>query len=241
MATNAKIKTDIQKLNINSDLVELYVLDATALGGSVYYFTPGTLSGTAITFNGVEYSPLPVEITDIEWNGQGSLPRPKMRVSNTNLTFGAFVTSYNDGIGAKVTRKRTFRKYLDEMAEADPDAEFPEDIFYIEQKTAQNKYTIEWELISAVDFEDKYLPKNQVLEYCPHRYRVMSDEGFDYTDVTCPYTGTDYFTENGVTTTSGNDKCGKRFRDCRLRYPLDTDELPFKGFPTVGQVSRRYR
>lgn len=240
MTTNAKIKSDIQKLNIQSELIELYELDATSLGGSTYYFVPGTVSGTAVVFNGITYSPLPVEVTGMDWDSDGKLPRPKIRVANVNLTFGAFVNAYNDGIGAKITRKRTFRKYLDEQAEADPNAEFPHDVFYIEQKTAQNKFYIEWELVAPVDIEGRFVPKGQVIAICPRIYRRWDGEEFVYNDNNqCPYTGTDYFTEQGVATTSGNDRCGKKLRDCELRFPNQV--LPFKGFPGVGQISRQYR
>lgn len=242
MTTNAKIKSDIQTLDIDSDLVELYSLDVSSLGGSVYYFTPGTLSGTSVYFNGVEYTPLPVKLTGLEHTGDGRLPRPKLAVSNINLTFSSLVNTYNDLVGSKFTRIRTFKKYLDGQSEADPNAQFPGDIFYIEQKIRQSKYQIEWELVSAIDIEGVYLPKNQVTAYCAHRYREFKDGSFDYNaPVSCPYTGTNYFDEYGNTTTSGSDKCGKTLYDCKLRYPNDSDQLPFKGFPVVGRFGYPYR
>ena len=30
-------------------------------------------------------------------------------------------------------------------------------------------------------------------------------------------------------------------RRCELRYSLDSDQLPFKGFPVVGQLGDAYR
>lgn len=241
MATNAKIKSDIQKLEVGSELVDLYILDASSLGGSIYYFTPMTDNNTEIVFNGVTFSQLPVEVTNIEILGDGRLPRPKMKVSNVNLTFVAFVNENSDGIGAKVTRIRTFKKYIDGEAGADSSAQFPSDIFYIEQKTIQNKYFIEWELISPFDFGNKKLPKNQVLQYCQHRYRLYISSAFDYATATCPYSGTTYFNISGTSTTIDEDMCGKRLSDCELRYPDANDQLPFKGFPVVGQIGRAYR
>lgn len=239
--TNTKIKTDIQSLAPGSEMVDLYILDATILGGAVYYFTPMTEGGTNIEFNGVTYIQLPVEITGLQLTGDGTLPRPKMKVANVNLTFVAFVNSYRDGIGAKVTRLRTFRKYIDGHAGADANAQFPQDIFYIEQKVTQNKYMIEWELVSPIDIGNKQIPKNQVLSYCQHRYRIYKDSTSDYTYATCPYTDTNYFKEDGSTTTIALDKCGKKLSDCELRYPLDSDQLPFKGFPGTGQIGRAFR
>lgn len=242
MATNAKIKADIQKLQPASDLIDLYTLDATDLGGTVSYFTPTTEDGADVIFNGITYEQLPVEFEGLEITGDGRLPRPKMRVANVNLTFVGLINAYQDGIGAKVTRIRTFRKYLDSQGTADPNAQFPADIFYIEQKTIQNKYFIEWELIAPVDIGQRQIPKNQVLPYCQHRYRIVATDStsFDYTTATCPYTGSNYFTIAGDTTTLANDKCGKKLSDCELRFPSPA-QLPYKGFPVVGQVAQVYR
>lgn len=241
MTTNTKIKTDIQKLDVGSELVDLYILDATSLGGTTYYFTPMTEGGSNVVFGGVTYVALPVEFTGMEITGDGRLPRPKMRVANVNLTFVAFINSYRDGIGAKVSRIRTFKKYIDSQPGADSSAQFPKDIFYIEQKTIQNKYLIEWELVSPVDIGEKTIPRNQVLPYCQHRYRIYTDGALSYTYATCPYTGSNYYNGSGVVTTIDLDVCGKKLSDCELRYPADNDQLPFKGFPVVGQIGAAYR
>ena len=241
MTTNQKIKSDIQRLSIGSELVDLYSIDATALGGSVSFFTPAVSGGSNLVFNNVEYIQLPVEITGLESTGDGRLPRPRLKVSNINLTFIAFINAYNDGLGAKVTRLRTFKRYLDDQVDADPSAIFPTDVFYIEQKLSQNKYTIEWELVTPVDFGNRFLPKNQVLQYCQHRYGLYTDGAFDYSIATCPYTGTGYFKYDGTSTTAANDMCGKKLFDCKLRYTASGDQLPFKGFPVVGQVGAAYK
>ena len=240
MTTNTKIKTDIQKLDVGSEMVDLYILDATNLGGTTYYFTPMTDSGSNVEFGGITYVQLPVEFEGMEVTGDGRLPRPKMRVANVNLTFVAFVNAYRDGIGAKVSRIRTFKKYIDGQVGADSSAQFPQDIYYIEQKIMQNKYFIEWELVAPIDIGDRTLPRNQVLPYCQHRYRIY-DGGLVYTYATCPYTGSNYFKRNGSSTTIDLDVCGKKLSDCELRYSLDSDQLPFKGFPLIGQIGAAYR
>jgi lambda family phage minor tail protein L len=241
MTTNTKIKSDIQQLSVGSELVELYVLDATTLGGDIYYFTPMTEGGSNITFNGIEYHQLPVSFTGMEVTGDGRLPRPRMQVANVNLTFVALVNSSNDGVGAKVTRLRTFKKYIDGHAGADANAQFPQDVFYIEQKVTQNKFLIEWELVAPIDIGSKMLPRNQAIAYCQNRYRIYKDGALSYLKATCPYTGPGYFKDDGTPTTAAMDRCGKKLSDCELRYPLKTDQLPFKGFPGVGQVGRAYR
>jgi len=242
MATASKIKQEIQKLAPDA-LVALYELDATIVGGSIYHFCEyATTSGSVIEFGGVSYSPLPVELTDYEIPGDGTMPRPHLKVANVNLTFAGAVSAYGDLVGSKLTRRRTFAKYLDNGSDPDPTAQFPADIFYLEQKLNHNKQYIEWELLAAFDLEGIYIPRRQVLrETCTHRYRIYVDGDFDYTDATCPYTGSNYFKADGTATTAANDKCGRRLRDCRLRYPNDSDVLPTRAFPGAGKISYPYR
>ena len=245
MTTNEEIKKDIQELNQGSPFIELYSLDATVLGDTVYYFTPGVLGGSYIKFNGVSYNPMPVEASGFEYDGEGKMPRPKIQVANINLTFVATINAYDDLVGATVTRTRTFQKYLDGQSEADPTAQFPHDTFIIERKTKQNKFMIEWELKAAIDIETVLFPRGQVLEVCTRRYRSWdSDESiFVYPDVSivCPYTGSNYFNDEGDVTTEDLDKCGKKLIDCKLRYPLTTDVLPGYFCPGIGKIGYPYR
>jgi len=242
MSTNAKIKRDIQDFS-PGELVELFDIDATNIeGGSTYHFCPGTISGTSVVFNGVTYTPLPAEVEGFEMKGEGQLPHPKIKVANINLTFAAAVASLNDLTGAKVTRRRTFKKYLDGQPEADSSAQFPTDIYYINRKTAHNKYFIEWELSAQMDFENFTIPKRMFLrDTCTHVYRVYVDGAFDYTNATCPYAGANYYTAEGAATTADKDECGRRLYDCNLRYPADSDELPSRAFPGLSRIGYPYR
>ena len=234
--TNEKIKTDIQTLNVGSPKVILYVLDATPIGGSVYYFIPGTLGGAAVVFNSQSYTPLPITAEGFDWSGEGKKPRPKLTLSNVTMALQAEVGAYNDLVGAIVTRRKTYQKYLDGQAEADPNAEYPQDIYYIRRKTKQNKLLIQFELRAAVDIENILIPKRQVLPVCGHIYRVWTGTEFSYTHATCPYTDTDYYDESGAATTAENDKCGYDLYSCRKRFPSTNnpdDQLPGRFFPGV--------
>jgi lambda family phage minor tail protein L len=243
MTTNAKIKSDVQKLNVGSALVELYTIDATNIGGGTYFFTPMTSGGGRVVFNGVEYAPLPVETEGFEWEGTGKMPRPLIRVSNVNLTFVAAITNFYDLVGAKFTRRKTYAKYLDYGTEPDSSAIFPQDIFEIERKTRQNKQLIEWELKSAVDVESTMIPRGQAIDICTHTYRVYDSDtnDFDFSNASCPYTDTPSFDGEGNSTSKANDNCARKLSDCQLRYPLLTDQLPFYGFPGVGSIGYPYR
>jgi lambda family phage minor tail protein L len=107
------IQQDIRSLSPTA-LIELFVLDATSVGGTVTYFTSNTnpLRGNVV-WQGQTYTPFPIDVEGFEIAGQGQLPRPKMRVSNTTGAFSALLLQFDDLLGAKVTRKRTLLKYLD--------------------------------------------------------------------------------------------------------------------------------
>jgi lambda family phage minor tail protein L len=242
MTTHSGIKTNIQQLAPDSALVELYSIDLSPLGtNTTYYFTDGNLNGDLVYFNTIAYTPIPVESEGFEFDGQGKLPRPKLRISNINSSLVASIIGYDDLVGARVIRRRTFVKYLDDQPSADPTAQFPRDIYYIERKTRQTKFDIEFELISAIDLENVYLPRKQVLESCTHRYRFYDGSAFDYTDITCPYNGASYFTDNGaVTADPAEDNCGRRLKDCKLRFGL-LAPLPYEGFPNVAKFDVNYR
>jgi lambda family phage minor tail protein L len=240
MNINTKIKTDIQGLT-PGDIVYLFDVDATSIGGDEYHFCPYTLSGTAVVFNSITYVPLDCEVDGFELKGEGQLPRPKIKVSNTNLVFASVSIELNDLIGAKVTRRRTFKKYLDGQPEADPTAQFPIDVYYINRKVTHNKFYIEWELAAAMDFENYLVPKKLFLrDKCTRIYRYYVDGGFDYANVTCPYAGTNYYTAEGATTTAANDVCGRELYDCRLRFG-NNNELPFGAFPGLSRIGFPYR
>lgn len=231
------IASDIQKTSLGP-LITMFKIDCTSLGGTIYRFIPATISGTSVYFNGIEYLPIDMEGSGFEFSSGGQLPRPRIKISNVSRTVASAIIQYDDLLGAKVTRRRTFQKYLDGQPEADPTIKFADDVYLIERKAAHNKYHIEWELSSYMDFEGRKLPNRQILrDTCVWRYRVWDDEesAFDYSNVQCPYTGTAMFKKDGtVTTVSGEDVCGKRLSDCDLRY--GDDPFPFSGFPGTGKL-----
>lgn len=107
------IQQEIHRLAAGQ-LVELFEVDTTALGGSVLRFHNGTngLSGSVV-WQGQTYVPFPIEASGFEFSGKGKLPRPVLRVANVTGLLGALVRDYQDLIGAKVTRRRTMVKFLD--------------------------------------------------------------------------------------------------------------------------------
>jgi lambda family phage minor tail protein L len=234
----ASIQEQVQKLSAG-ELIELYQLDITALGGQTYHFTSSVNGANPVEFDGVTFTPIDLETSGWEWNGQGAAPRPRLKIANTSQLITVAVIEFKDLVGGKVTRIRTFKRFLDGQPDADPSAIFPVDIYSIERKVTQNKVFIEWELSMSLDQSGKKLPGRQILrDACTHRYRVYNPETaeFDYTEATCPYSGTAYFNDVGQQVfDASRDRCGKRLSDCRKRFG-SAGVLPTRAFPGVARL-----
>lgn len=234
MTTPETITSEIQKL-APSAIIELFQLDATPVGGEIYYFHAGTNAlKQSIVWQGQTYSPFPVQITGFEFATGGQLPRPKMVVSNVTAIITALVLAYDDLLGMKVTRKRTMAKYLDAVnfaggvnPNADSTAEFPNDVYFIEMKTNENKEVVEFELAASFDVQGVKLPRRQIIQnICPWKYRGAE----------CSYAGTAYFDTNDVAVGSlAQDVCGKRLSSCEARFGAN-NPLPFGAFPAAGLI-----
>jgi lambda family phage minor tail protein L len=230
-----QITSEIQKLD-PSAIIELFILDATDLGGELYRFHAGTNElRTNIVWQGEEYVRFPVQVTGFEVNGQGPLPRPRLRVSNILSVITTLLMENQDLIGAKLIRKRTFKRHLDAVnfidgnPSADPTAEYPDDVYYIDQKTAENRDAVEFELASAADLAGISLPRRQVIQnICVWKYRGGE----------CGYTDDAYFDEDdNEITDPTKDRCGKRLSSCKKRFGPG-GQLPFGGFPGAGLGAR---
>jgi len=184
-----------------------------------------------IVWNGNSYIRLPVKADGFEYTNTGTLPRPTLTISNLDGTMTTLLllvnatTAGNDLGGAQVKRIRTLKKYLDGEAAADPHAKFPDEIWFIDRKSSENRDAVSFELASKFDLAGVMLPKRQVIaNICQWEYRSSE----------CSYTGTDYFdiNDNAVASSSA-DKCGKRLSSCKARFG-STAELPFGSFPGAG-------
>lgn len=218
-------------------LISLFSLDTSPLGGGVFYFVQGTNGNQNIKFNGIQYTPVDIEIDGLESNGAGGLPTPRIRISNTSGLPQSIINTYGDLVGCQVTRIRTFERYLDDGDEPDGNTFYGPDIFRVEQKTSENPLMIEWELSAAVDQQGKMIPGRVVIrDTCLWRYRShIAGALFDYSKVQCPYVGAQSFDKNDNPTTPDKDECGRRVSSCKKRFGANA-ALPFGGFPGVGRV-----
>ena len=222
-------------------LIELYELDTTPLsaingttsGGTVYSWTPGTLGGASLVFNGTTYAPLPIYGSGFEWTGQGKLPQPSIQISNVGGLVTGLVIGNGDLVGAQLTRLRVFEDNLDGQANADPTAYFEPDIFVVARKARHTNEFIEFELRASFDAQGLQLPRRQIIrDVCTHSYRYWN--GTSFIQGSCPYTGTSYFNLDGSTASSPSaDVCGKKLSDCQLRFGTNGN-LPTRAFPGAG-------
>jgi lambda family phage minor tail protein L len=232
MTTPQAIATEIQKLE-PSAIIELFELDATSFGGDLLRFHAGTNSlSSNLVWQGNTYTAFPIQASGFEMSSNGQLPRPTLRVSNITGTITLLVLSYDDLLGAKITRKRTMAKYLDAVnfpggvnPDADDTAEFADDVFFIDRKSTETRDVVEFELAAAFDLSGVQLPRRQIIQnVCVWRYKGTE----------CGYSGTNYFNANDESVgSSGLDVCGKRLTSCKLRFG-ENNPLPFGSFPSAG-------
>ncbi len=231
--------SELQKI-APSSIIELFVLELNALQHGttdIYRFHAGTnlVNNGDMVWAGNTYLKFPIEAEGFDYNGQGTLPRPKIRCSNIFGTITAILLTLPSGIeGAKVTRIRTLARYLDAVnfpggtnpyGTPDPTAEFPREIYYTIRKSAETRDFVEFELASAFDLAGIRAPKRQCISsVCQWVYRSSE----------CGYTGTNYFDANDNSVgSSALDVCGKRVSSCKARFGA-TAELPYGALPGIG-------
>ena len=177
--STAPIITDLQKVN-PSAIIELFTLQTvTAIHGSsqTYRFHNGSNLNNSgdIIWAGNQYLKMPIEAEGFAFQ-KGQLPRPTLTVSNALGTITAIllnvnqVTTGNDLTGATVTRIRTLARYLDAinfpgntnpLGTPDPTAEFPQEIYKIDRKSAENREVVQFELAAPTDLAGIRIPGRQ--------------------------------------------------------------------------------
>ena len=177
--SSASIVSDLQSIN-PSAIIELFTLTTTeALHGSAttHRFHNGTSlkDNGEIVWAGDTYQRFPIQAEGFAFQ-KGQLPRPTLTVSNALGTITAILlnvnetTTGNDLTGATVTRIRTLAKFLDAVnfpsnvnpfGTPDPNAEFPQEIYSIDRKSAENREVVTFELAAVIDLAGIRAPKRQ--------------------------------------------------------------------------------
>lgn len=245
------ITLDIQKLEPGQQ-IELYELDATAVGGPHQRFHGYAESGDII-WKGETYSPWAIEATGFGRTSEGQQPQPTLSVGNIGMDedgkpipglISALCASYDDFVGAKLIRHQTLLKYLDAAnfpdgnPTADPDEELPQEIWLIEQKSHEDSEQVQFTLSSPIDFSERMLPSIQIIaNVCPWLWKG------GYRGPYCNYTGSAMFDVDGNPVTDPLlDRCGGKVSDCRKRFAAQQGVseiaavLNYGGFPSADRL-----
>ena len=184
MSVNQAVFSNLQSIN-PSAIIELFVLTLKEglnyptgnpdSANTVYRFHAGSNlnANGEIVWKGNSYLRFPVQASGFAFQ-RGQLPRPKLIVSNATSLISAILlsvnetTAGNDLTGATVTRIRTLAKFLDAAnfadgtnATADPNAEFPQEIYSIDRKSSETREIVEFELAAPTDLAGIRIPKRQ--------------------------------------------------------------------------------
>lgn len=218
------VRSDVTQLGA-LEMVEMFVFDATAIGGEVLRWHPGTSvddTGSSVGIGGPiiwqsqTYNPMPIMADGFEISSTGKLPRPTLRAANIGGVLGAELRRLADGLNAKVVRKRTLGKYLDAAnfpggnPYANPATSFPDETFYVARKVNENPIFVELELAVKFDVQGIMLPRRQVIAgICQWIYRSPE----------CSYAGPPVQDIDGNPTTDPTrDACRKTLDACKARF-----------------------
>lgn len=227
-----------------------------------YRFHAGTnlVNNGEVIWRGNNYLRMPVEADGFEYNGQGQLPRPKIRVSNILGTITAILLTLPSGLeAAKVTRIRTLAKYLDAANyPVSGDVVLTEDSYkllleddgtiLIEPLNPTEDYSAEFP--REIFYIDRKTTENrQIVEFelvsafdlanirVPKRQCISNICQWRYRSTECGYTGTNYWdADDEIVTNESQDVCSKRLESCKLRFGANA-ELPFGSFPGIGSTT----
>ena len=187
----------LKKESVNAELfnhtksahVEFLEISEIPNSGDVIRLHGGANSiNESIFFAGKEYFYIPYEGVDFGSRSDGRVSRPTIKIINYSGFLSKFMLGKDDLIRSRVTRIRTFFRFLDKEnflnydadkgfwdkmgISPDPDATLRPDVWYINQKIEENKFYIEYELSNALDLEGAVLPRRQILNnYCTWKYR----------------------------------------------------------------------
>ena len=177
--SSSAIVSNLQNTN-PSAIIELFTLalDSSLHGAStVYLFHTGSSlkDNGELVWAGNSYQRFPIKAEGFAFR-QGQLPRPTLTVSNALGTITAILlnvnstTTGNDLTGATVTRIRTLARFLDAVnfpgdinpyGTPDNTAEFPQEIYKIDRKSAENREVVQFELAAVFDLAGIRAPQRQ--------------------------------------------------------------------------------
>lgn len=167
------------------DLFEVYMSQSYG----VVRFHAGKNFTKPIVFKGKSYTPTPIEYSGFEYSADGKQNRPTIRIANINGVITDLIKNHNDLVNSKLKRLKIFVKNLDDEnfsesvnpffgyrkkrnATQGYGAAFFEEFYIINRKISENKFVIEFELSSPLDYENQTLPNRKISDnLCSFCYR----------------------------------------------------------------------
>ena len=189
-----------------STLITLFEIDISTIARDTGVITSGDLANSdsiwifrfhnnafllnkSIYWQGKEYIAAPIQAEGFEINSAETTPTPRLKITTNSQGVESLallkrkIFEMGELVGAKVTRIRTFLKYLDRQNfpsssiapigfSPDSNAEFPRDVFYVDRKSNEDKFSIEYTLATLMDVEGVMLPLRMVTSNtCTFMYR----------------------------------------------------------------------
>jgi lambda family phage minor tail protein L len=220
------IITDLQSLAHDAE-IELFTLTGYNAQSPLEAFR--FTNNFGVVQGGIEYLPIACAVEGIQYTGEGSLPRPKFVVADTQKILSGLVYFYDGIEGSTLRIHKTLKRYLDGQEAADPSAVKSSDTFVVSQCTQEVPGVgLEFELCAPIDFVDESVPARPATPLCSFVYRLGD----------CPYSGSDMFTINNRRTLDPKkDQCAKSVTACSRRFnggkANGSAILPHGGFPSM--------
>lgn len=235
MTSNNHVARDRVGKPALSRLISLFELTVNA--SRTYRFVADDVAQASVVFSGETYNAYPIAATGFVWTADGPPARPVVEISN-------ILGLFNDAVDADDLRGRSVRRILtldEELAPPhgnDGGACFPVEEWVIDRIARLDARILRLELNAAASLENRVFPERVMLrDLCQHRYRRWDARRrrFDYDRVTCPYTGSQYFTAEGTpTTNAAADRCSLALTTgCARRF---SGPKPFLGFPGITRL-----
>ena len=183
VATNTFTVTAIVSQSITGSNTVSFNVNSVSANPTVYLFHAGNNMKNSgdIIWQSNTYTRMPCKAEGFKYSGKGKLPRPPISFSNLlgtitaiiQLTNNATPLPFTDLAGAKITRRRTLARFLDEanfpsnvnpykVGSVDPTAEMPQEIYFIDRKIIENRDIVQFELVSTFDLIGIAAPKKLV-------------------------------------------------------------------------------
>ena len=188
-----------------STMVVLYELILKNHGASYYFHAGENGFQNKIRFKGNDYFYIPIKTEGFQ-SAESKLPRPTLTVDNTDSFFSLKTRFFKDFIGFSFNRTRTFVKFLhgDNFPNninphgTPTEVSYPVEKYIINQKKVENENVIQFELVSAMEKEQAFIPNRKIVyNTCQWQYRDSLGCGYAGQPVTDSRGNTINFTPAG--------------------------------------------